>query len=139
MMTRVTRESQSGLIPLAGVDVVLRFHLHGHVFWILGEGDGLYQPGISPVSFTNPPRRDTLTLPGFGWVRIRFVADNPGLWAFHCHIGWHMAAGLMMQFASLPSQVQQFQIPSYLQQQCSEQSGGTILNKRSSKWLSLDM
>ena len=138
-MTRVTRESQSGLIPLAGVDVVLRFHLHGHVFWILGEGDGLYQPGISPVSFTNPPRRDTLTLPGFGWVRIRFVADNPGLWAFHCHIGWHMAAGLMMQFASLPSQVQQFQIPSNLQQQCTEQSGGTILNKRSSKWLSLDM
>lgn len=50
-----------------------------------------------------------------------------------------MAAGLLMQFAALPSKVQEFQIPSYLQQQCSEQSGGMILNKRSSKWLSLDM
>lgn len=82
-----------------------------------------------------------LTLPGFGWVLIRFVADNPGLWAFHCHIGWHMAAGLMLQFASLPSKVQEFQIPSYIQQQCSEQSGEVVMNKRkrSSKWLSLDM
>ncbi|KAF8557403.1 hypothetical protein OG21DRAFT_1505349 [Imleria badia] len=115
------------------------FHLHGHVFWVLGEGDGLYQPGISPLNLTNPPRRDTLTLPGFGWVLIRFVADNPGLWAFHCHIGWHMAAGLMMQFASLPSQVQEFQIPSYLQQQCTQQSGGQELGTRSRKWLSLDM
>ncbi|KAI9572572.1 multi-copper oxidase laccase-like protein [Boletus coccyginus] len=109
------------------------FHLHGHVFWVLGEGDGYYQPGISPISLTNPPRRDTLTLPAFGWVLIRFVTDNPGLWAFHCHIGWHMAAGLLMQFASLPSKVQEFQIPSYLQQQCTTQSGGAILNKRSSK------
>ncbi|KAG8220174.1 multi-copper oxidase laccase-like protein [Butyriboletus roseoflavus] len=115
------------------------FHLHGHVFWVLGEGQGNYLAGSTPLTLTNPPRRDTLTIPGFGYSVIRFVADNPGLWAFHCHIGWHMAAGLLMQFASLPSKVQEFQIPSYLQQQCSEQSGGAILNKRSSKWLSLDM
>ena len=50
-----------------------------------------------------------------------------------------MAAGLLMQFASLPSKVQEFQIPSYLQQQCSEQSSGQIQAKRSSKWLALDM
>ncbi|KAF9234957.1 multi-copper oxidase laccase-like protein [Melanogaster broomeanus] len=100
------------------------FHLHGHVFYILGEGTGTYRTGISPLTLVNPPRRDTLTIPGYGWIAIRFVTDNPGLWAFHCHIGWHMAAGLLMQFASLPSQVQQFQIPAYVAQQCTMQSGG---------------
>ncbi|KAF9229757.1 multi-copper oxidase laccase-like protein [Gyrodon lividus] len=114
------------------------FHLHGHVFWILGEGDGIYQPGISPLTLNNPPRRDTLTIPGYGWITIRFVADNPGLWAFHCHIGWHMSAGLLMQFASLPSQMQQFDIPSYIQQQCTMQSGGLLIGKRN-KWLGLGM
>jgi FtsP/CotA-like multicopper oxidase with cupredoxin domain len=68
----------------------------------------------------DPHRRDTLTLPGFGWVVIRFITDNFGLWAFHCHIGWHMAAGLLMQFASLPSQIQQFHVPSYLVEQCGQ-------------------
>ncbi|KIK97894.1 multicopper oxidase [Paxillus rubicundulus Ve08.2h10] len=117
------------------------FHLHGHVFWILGEGDGTYQPGISPVTTSNnPPRRDTLTVPGFGWILIRFVADNPGVWAFHCHIGWHMAAGLLMQFATLPSQVQQFQIPSYMEEQCTVQSGGQINNRRNNnRWLEFGM
>ncbi|KAG2160191.1 multi-copper oxidase laccase-like protein [Suillus bovinus] len=94
------------------------FHLHGHIFWIIGEGDGSYISGV----------RDTLTLPGYGWVAIRFITDNPGLWAFHCHIGWHMAAGLLMQFADLPSKVQELQIPSYLSDQCTQQSGGIVAN-----------
>ena len=29
-----------------------------------------------------------------GWATIRFVADNPGVWLLHCHIEWHMHAGL---------------------------------------------
>jgi len=110
------------------MSVACRFHLHGHVFWILGTGDGDYVPGASQFNTVNPPRRDTLTIPGYGWAGIRFVADNPGLWAFHCHIGWHMAAGLLMQFASLPNEIQQFQIPSYLTEQCGQQSGGLLIN-----------
>ncbi|KAI8611842.1 Cupredoxin [Chytriomyces sp. MP71] len=43
----------------------------------------------------------------FGYVMIRFVADNPGVWLFHCHIGWHLSAGLAVAFvegaASVPS------------------------------------
>jgi len=106
------------------------FHLHGHVFWILGEGDGSYINGTSVLSYNNPPRRDTLTIPGFGWIAIRFITDNPGMWAFHCHVGWHMAAGLLMQFESLPSKIQQFTIPSYISDQCAAQSGGAVVGKR---------
>lgn len=31
-------------------------------------------------------RRDTVTVPAFSHIVIRFVADNPGLWALHVSI-----------------------------------------------------
>lgn len=80
------------------------FHLHGHSFWIMGQSSPPEVTGYFPwdtyglLNTTNPIRRDTLTVPGYGWALIRFEADNPGLWAFHCHIAWHMEAGLLMQF-----------------------------------------
>src|SRR5271167_2001452 len=39
-------------------------------------------------------------LEGYGFTLIRFVPDNPGAWALHCHITWHMEAGLLMTFLS---------------------------------------
>ncbi|KAI7841690.1 hypothetical protein COHA_004557 [Chlorella ohadii] len=56
-------------------------HLHGHHFWVLGSGDGIYDPAThaSKLNTKNPPFRDTLTLPKNGWAVLRFVADNPGL------------------------------------------------------------
>jgi FtsP/CotA-like multicopper oxidase with cupredoxin domain len=81
------------------------FHLHGYKFWVLVQGHG-YAPDPASPSFqqslnvTNPLRRDTASLEAYGWMLIRFVADNAGVWAFHCHIGWHAEAGLMMVFAT---------------------------------------
>lgn len=76
------------------------FHLHGHQFWIMASGaSGDFNwSSYYNLSTTNPMRRDTMTVDAYGWSLIRFVADNPGLWAFHCHISWHMEAGLLMQF-----------------------------------------
>jgi FtsP/CotA-like multicopper oxidase with cupredoxin domain len=64
------------------------FHLHGHQFWELASGQGAfnYENGYKGLNFSNPMRRDTLTVPAYGWSLIRFVADNPGMWALHCHI-----------------------------------------------------
>ncbi len=39
-------------------------------------------------------RRDTLVVKPNGFFVVRFVADNPGIWLFHCHIEWHFASGL---------------------------------------------
>jgi FtsP/CotA-like multicopper oxidase with cupredoxin domain len=77
------------------------FHLHGYKFWVLAHGHG-YAPDPSSLSLntTNPLRRDTASLEAYGWMLVRFVADNAGVWAFHCHIGWHAEAGLMMVFAT---------------------------------------
>ncbi|KAF8938134.1 hypothetical protein BGZ58_001522 [Dissophora ornata] len=95
------------------------FHFHGHNFYVLGWGDGAYVPGTTQLELTNPLRRDTSTVPSFGYTVIRFVNDNPGMWAFHCHIDWHMEAGLMVQFESLPQVIKTFQIPPEMTAMCS--------------------
>lgn len=38
-------------------------------------------------------RRDTVTIPGSSHLIIRIPADNPGIWAFHCHLLWHAHGG----------------------------------------------
>lgn len=37
-------------------------------------------------------------MPPYGYVVIRFLADNEGIWALHCHIMWHQASGMSMAF-----------------------------------------
>ncbi len=82
----------------------------GHDFYILGRSPALANPFASPVrrfnpatdraglQFNNPIRRDTTMLPGNGWLAVAFRTDNPGAWLFHCHIAWHVAQGLSIQF-----------------------------------------
>jgi iron transport multicopper oxidase len=40
-----------------------------------------------------PMRRDTWMIAPGGYTVIRFVADNPGVWFFHCHMDWHNIGG----------------------------------------------
>lgn len=59
-------------------------HLHGHRFQVV-EIDGIRVAGAL---------RDTVLVPPRSRVAIAFDADNPGLWAFHCHSAYHMHAGM---------------------------------------------
>ncbi|KAK9230653.1 hypothetical protein WN944_023625 [Citrus x changshan-huyou] len=34
-----------------------------------------------------------------GWTELRFRADNPGAWTFHCHIESHFYVGMGVVFA----------------------------------------
>ncbi|KAI0325354.1 hypothetical protein GY45DRAFT_1261010 [Cubamyces sp. BRFM 1775] len=95
------------------------FHLHGHKFWIVGSGAGRYQN--QPLDNKAPMLRDTLVIPAYTYTILRFVADNPGFWAFHCHIQWHMAAGLLFQLNVLPSESAKFDIPQYMLDQCARE------------------
>ncbi|KAH9947844.1 multicopper oxidase [Amylocystis lapponica] len=97
------------------------FHLHGYKFWVLGGGAGTYADAARALlNNTAPMLRDTVVIPAYTWMVLRFVADNAGYWAFHCHIQWHMAAGLLMQFSVLPSESAQFVIPQYMFDQCAQ-------------------
>lgn len=93
------------------------FHLHGHVFQVLG-GISFYtiqiisrgplsagtDLSIAPIS-SNPVRRDTVQVQNEEYVVIRFVADNPGTWLMHCHIEWHLEAGLALTFIEAPERI----------------------------------
>jgi len=59
-------------------------HLHGHSFEIVA---------INDRRFTGP-MRDTVLVPGRTSVTVEFDANNPGLWYVHCHILWHLDAGM---------------------------------------------
>jgi L-ascorbate oxidase len=73
---------------LNGVAEFHPWHMHGHSYWIVGQGQGIYDAEIEVPKYNleNPVLRDTLVLQPLGWVAIRFLADNPGAWLFHCHI-----------------------------------------------------
>ncbi|MFN3727440.1 MAG: copper resistance system multicopper oxidase [Allosphingosinicella sp.] len=58
-------------------------HLHGHFFEIV-NGHGANQPFKHTVK----------VMPG-GFVDLDLTADAPGDWAFHCHLLYHMHAGMM--------------------------------------------
>ncbi|EPS45166.1 hypothetical protein H072_850 [Dactylellina haptotyla CBS 200.50] len=95
-------------------------HLHGHKFWVMAGGNGYYNMS----NYKDLPRggrllRDTATLEGFGYLLIRFVTDNPGMWAFHCHNVWHAEAGLMMSLFTRPEIVKTWELPSDLTGFCS--------------------
>lgn len=107
-------------------------HLHGHKFWVLGQGHGMF-PGYDTLGLQPEGkgtlggqehgldrliRRDVATPEGFGWLALRFVTDNPGVWAFHCHMAWHSEAGLLMQFVSRINELAIWQIPEENQRLC---------------------
>ncbi|KAF9435748.1 hypothetical protein BGZ76_005611 [Entomortierella beljakovae] len=86
------------------------FHLHGHVFQIVGRGEGIHdpsQPYQGYLDTPNPSRRDTVLVPSEQNVAIRFKANNPGVWLFHCHIEWHLQAGLATTIIEAPREMQQ--------------------------------
>ena len=60
-------------------------HLHGHSFQVIRNNGKL---------LNNPPIRDTVLLQPSENQEIAFVADNPGLWMFHCHILEHQNTGM---------------------------------------------
>lgn len=74
------------------------FHLHGHHFWMLGTGMGYFNASSATLNTVNPIYRDTVTIPQGGWAAIRFVADKPGVWPFHCHILPHAFMGQQLYF-----------------------------------------
>lgn len=60
------------------------------------EVQNLDRLGRLKRNLVNPPIKDTVTVPDGGYTIIRFLADNPGFWLFHCHIEFHAEAGMSL-------------------------------------------
>ncbi|KAF1805378.1 Cupredoxin [Mucor lusitanicus] len=82
------------------------FHLHGHAFQVIARGSGVYSNQTIDIP-SNPTYRDTIGVPSEGYIVIRFRADNPGVWFFHCHVDWHLPAGLAATFITAPELAQE--------------------------------
>lgn len=98
------------------------FPQHGHNFYVVAlhestYGWGSYNPWDTksrlaafpsssaseeneadddPYNLSQAVLRDTVQIPRRGYAVLRFRADNPGVWLFHCHVMWHLAGGMAM-------------------------------------------
>jgi len=59
-------------------------HLHGHFFELVNGADEAHQP-LKHTLIVQPGSKATFDL----------TANEPGDWAFHCHLLYHMHAGMM--------------------------------------------
>jgi len=89
-------------IPGGSIAAPHPFHLHGHKFGVVRSA------GSTRVNTKWPVIRDTVNTGSLTTdaVTIRFRTNTPGPWMFHCHINYHLAAGLTVVFAeNIPGQL----------------------------------
>jgi iron transport multicopper oxidase len=88
------------------------FHLHGHQFQIIerpksnrGNWKGTRAVPAKPV------RRDTLSVFPHSYAVLRILANNPGVYLFHCHVEWHVEMGLTATLIEAPERLVNYRIP----------------------------
>jgi FtsP/CotA-like multicopper oxidase with cupredoxin domain len=102
------------------------WHLHGHLKHIVGYGwlrpdkwkkkhtyagtalvNGTFQYNASEYGLAEYYQEtrakavvDTITIAPYSFIVFRILVDNPGPWVFHCHMEYHISAGLAMIFSA---------------------------------------
>ncbi|KAF7290430.1 Laccase I [Mycena chlorophos] len=101
-------------IPGGSVGAPHPFHLHGHNFFVVRF------PGNSTYNYVDPPIRDVVNTgaDASDLTTFRFVTDNNGPWFLHCHIDWHLDAGLAVVFAENTPAIQEEKPPADWEQLC---------------------
>ncbi|MBA0845270.1 hypothetical protein Goarm_022988, partial [Gossypium armourianum] len=61
------------------------WHLYGYDFWVLGYGEGKFNllRDVEKYNLVDPIMKNIVALHPYGWVALRFQADNLGVWLFH--------------------------------------------------------
>ena len=105
-------------------------HLHGHHFQVVDIGYGSYHENNASLRSRNTDidcdsplcslpswngaaptftvtdktvRKDTVIVPGGGYVVIQFISDNPGFWFMHCHIVSDLLNGMAVAINEVES------------------------------------
>jgi L-ascorbate oxidase len=79
------------------------WHLHGHEFYIVGQGMGTFEEqDRANFNLVNPVLRDTFSVWDLGWTAIRYRANNPGVWPFHCTMLPHSILGMGFNVITSP-------------------------------------
>ncbi|KAJ3177585.1 hypothetical protein HDU87_004338 [Geranomyces variabilis] len=85
-------------------------HLHGHKFFVIGSGDGVFpyrtvreaQAGGMHFNLDSAPLRDVTDVPGGGWVILRYQVTHAGLNLLHCHTDDHTVEGMQTLLVEAP-------------------------------------
>ncbi|XP_068635556.1 laccase-17-like [Aristolochia californica] len=123
--TMVVNGTKVAVLPFnASVELVMQdtsilgaeshpLHLHGFNFFVVGQGFGNFDKKKDPPKFNlvDPVERNTVGIPSGGWVAIRFLADNPGVWFMHCHLEVHTSWGLKMAWVVLDGKLPNQKLP----------------------------
>ncbi|XP_044732502.1 laccase-5-like isoform X2 [Chrysoperla carnea] len=87
------------------------YHMHGYSFWVVGARQFSTMVSLEEIKeldhrgmlFTrnliNPSRKDTITIPKYGVVALRFKADSPGYWILReeHNMDWTRGADVILQ------------------------------------------
>ncbi|XP_023314043.1 laccase-2-like [Trichogramma pretiosum] len=84
-------------------------HLHGHFFRVVATENLRGNVTIDRIKemdrrnqirrrLDRAPIKDTMKAPGGGYTILRFHANNPGYWFFHCHFEQHTNVGMSLIF-----------------------------------------
>ncbi|XP_033101900.1 laccase-12-like [Anneissia japonica] len=96
------------LVLLNNVNLVPHpMHLHGQSFRVLAqesigtitiqELERLDDQGkLKRIDVDKAVVKDTVNVPQYGYAIIRWKAENPGYWFFHCHVNYHSEFGMTM-------------------------------------------
>jgi FtsP/CotA-like multicopper oxidase with cupredoxin domain len=85
---KVTRGEVLRLVLVNDTMMHHPMHLHGHFFRVI-DGD----------EDARAPLKHTIDVPPMGRRTIEFLADEYGDWLFHCHLLYHMHAGMTRVFS----------------------------------------
>jgi iron transport multicopper oxidase len=121
----VASKGQVVQIVVNNLDAAIHpFHLHGHQFQVCERpsfGAGTFN-GHTRNFPAVPMRRDTVAVNPGSYVVLRFLAENPGVWLFHCHIEWHVIMGLAATIIEAPEELCGLPIPDDSQAACAAQN-----------------
>ncbi|XP_001996233.2 laccase-4 [Drosophila grimshawi] len=114
------------MVVASYTDATHPIHLHGLTFRLVGQGvlgnlndlrnirqlDRQGRLSRLPDDYA-AVAKDTVQVPGLGYVILRFISDNPGFWSYHCHIESHAVQGMTAvlkigenyQIKSIPARV----------------------------------
>ena len=80
----IKKDQRVGIVFTNATSMAHPMHFHGHDFQVV-EIDGKPLAGAL---------RDTVVVPTSSKITVAFNADNPGLWALHCHLIYHLVTGM---------------------------------------------
>jgi FtsP/CotA-like multicopper oxidase with cupredoxin domain len=83
-LVQVKRGQRIGLRFVNETGMAHPMHLHGHSFQVIDINGQVLDGAV----------RDTVLVPPRTSVTVAFDCDNPGTWYLHCHVLWHLAAGM---------------------------------------------